>query len=483
MKITVSLRTLLPQIGIVVCFALMGSWLRFTFAPALYPSIYISRFVLFSAMLVTISVWFACGMPGFTTLRQQRARMGMLLCLLLLAVWAYSSQSWGFAAARAPEAGLNAALSWGMVALFCVVVASAAPPLAWIVGALLTMTALNAALAIAQVADGGALGLHALGEFRFGSDIDGSSLLEASEQTFVRPYGLLAHPNMLGGLLLVGVLLAAQQIFQHGGTEETKVHGGGLPFVNLRRLRASVFTFPFSLLLFALLLYALLLTFSRSAWVALAAGGVAWLGMMFVRRRGVGVQHVGAQYIAPLRMASRYIAPLRSPVVRRLGMLVLIALVVGALFTAQYRPLIGARAGAGAESLELRSVSDRLVYTDFALRAIEERPLIGQGAGYFPWRASAYLRETFFDLRGDHVHQVFLSVWAELGLVGFVLLCAALCLGVEAALRAGAGDGGLHAGLLTSVIALAVIGLFDHYPYSQLPFMALWWGVLAAASR
>jgi O-antigen ligase len=162
--------------------------------------------------------------------------------------------------------------------------------------------------------------------------------------------------------------------------------------------------------------------------------------------------------------------------------LIIAALLVGGLFLAQYRPLIGARVGEGAESLELRSVSDRLVYTDFALRAIEERPLIGQGAGYFPWRAAAYLRETFFDLRGDHVHQVFLSAWAELGLVGFALLCAALCLGVEAALRAGARDGGLRAGMLASVLALAVVGLFDHYPYSQLPFMALWWGLLAAAS-
>jgi O-antigen ligase len=504
---TTSPRNLLPQIGIIICFLLMGSWLRFTFAPALYPPVYISRFVLFSAMLVTIGVWFACGMPGFAALRHNRARMLMLLCLLLLALWAYSSQSWGFAAARSPESGLNAALSWCMVALFCVVVASAAPPPAWIVGALLVSAALNALLAVAQVAHGGALGLHNLGEFRFGRLIDGSSLLEAGDLTFVRPYGLLAHPNMLGGLLVVGVLLAAQRIFQHGGTKETKPHGGETSFVNLRLLRAFVFPFPFSLLLFGLLLYAQGLTFSRAAWLALAAGGVAWLGMVMMRRgtptdKTGRLHHTkptegasgapGTQSAPSVRLVKRSRLALAVSVerakyritipLRALLTLIMVSLLVGALFVAQYRPLIGARAGEGAESLELRSVSDRLVYTDFALRAIEERPLIGQGAGYFPWRASAYLRETFFDLRGDHVHQMFLSVWAELGLVGFALLCAALCLGVEAALRAGAGNGGLRAGLLAGVIALAVVGLFDHYPYSQLPFMALWWGLLVAAA-
>jgi hypothetical protein len=483
-----ALRTLLPQIGIVVCFLLMGTWLRFTFAPTVYPSVYISRFVVFSAMLITIAVWFACGMPGFAALHRSRARAWMLLCLLVLAIWAYASQGWGFAAARAPQAGSNAALAWCVVALFCVVVASAAPPHGWIVGAVLVSAALNAVLAVAQVANGGALGLHALGEFRFGGEIDGTSLIEAGDITFVRPYGLLAHPNMLGGLLVVGVLLAATYIVSRPhpptpspdgeGENASQRHGirdhvatdakngvpttddpVGTPFLASALRKYGVRAILISLL--ALLLYGLLLTFSRAAWLALAAGGVAWMGMVFVRRRGAG-----AQTIAPLRT---FVVPL------------IVSLLVGGLFLAQYRPLIGARVGEGAESLELRSVSDRLVYTDFALRAIEERPLIGQGAGYFPWRAAAYLRETFFDLRGDHVHQVFLSVWAELGLVGFALLCAALCLGVEAALRAGAG--GLRAGLLASVLALAVVGLFDHYPYSQLPFMALWWGLLAASGN
>ncbi len=445
---TGSPRTLLPRIGICICFALMATWLRFTAAPPIFPPTYMSRFVLFSALLITIVIWFACGMPGLAALRRERVRALMLLCLLLLAGWAYASQSWGYAADRQPAHGLNAALSWCVVALFCVVVASAAPPPAWIAGTLIGVTLINAALAAAQVANGGWLGWWRLGEFRFNAALDGTSLIQSGDITFVRPYGLLAHPNMLGGLLVVGVLLAAG--WYAGGRAGRRGPGEDANAPKAESGRASVFSFVL-LSAFALLLGALLLTFSRAAWIGLAAGGLAWLGMVVWRR------------FLPL---------------------ILIALVVGGLFVAQYRPLLLARVGDGSESLELRSVSDRLVYTDFALRAIAERPLVGQGAGYFPWRAAAYIEETFFDLRGDHVHQVYLSAWAELGLVGFVLMILALCLGIEAGLSAVRSavptERALRAAMLASVIGLATVGLFDHYPYSQLPFMALWWGLLAA---
>jgi hypothetical protein len=213
------------------------------------------------------------------------------------------------------------------------------------------------------------------------------------------------------------------------------------------------------------MLYALLLTFSRAAWIGLAAGAVVLLPQVRLR-------------------------------IMRLLPLLLIALVVGGAFLWQYRPLLAARTGVATESIELRSVADRVVYTDFALRAIEERLVLGHGAGNFPWRAAAYIEETFFDLKGDHVHHVFLGVWAELGVVGFALFVLALVLGVEAGLRSRAGyilplQSGTRRGrmypapshnpALAAVVAFAVVGLFDHYPYSQLPFMALWWGLLAAS--
>src|SRR5690606_27181710 len=108
-----------------------------------------------------------------------------------------------------------------------------------------------------------------------------------------------------------------------------------------------------------------------------------------------------------------------------------VVLIFGLLFS----PFLQARAGVSTESIELRSISDRVVFTEFALRAVSEFPIGGVGIGNFPWRASYYLIGTGFDLRGDNVHNIFLSAWAELGTAGLVILLSALVAGIWAALR------------------------------------------------
>jgi O-antigen ligase len=177
---------------------------------------------------------------------------------------------------------------------------------------------------------------------------------------------------------------------------------------------------------------------------------------------------------------------------------VVITLIVGLSFALTFRPFLAARAGVGGESIELRSVSDRIVFAKFAYDSILERPIIGVGMGNFPWRASYYLMYTNYDLRGDNVHHTLLSAWAELGVVGWGLLVAALVLGVEAALRTFRVEYGsavlavrpeltdgtlMRLALLGGFMALTAIGLLDHYPWTILHFQVAWWGLLAVASQ
>jgi O-antigen ligase len=169
---------------------------------------------------------------------------------------------------------------------------------------------------------------------------------------------------------------------------------------------------------------------------------------------------------------------------------------VAGVFALIYHPLLSARAGVGGESVELRSISDRAVYSDLAFRAIGESPILGVGLGNFAWRASYDLQFTSYDLRGQPAHHVFLSAWAELGIVGYGLAALALLLGVEAALRnaspyrlsSSASDHDpanttASTALLGGVIALMVIGLLDHYPWTLIQFQIAWWGLLAVAGR
>lgn len=420
----------LAQGGVVVTFALIGLWLRLPGVPPLLPPLYVSRFVIFLPVLWTVFWWLAAGLPGLRDLRRDPHRRLWALALLLLALWAFASQMWAFQRGPHPEVGATGALQFGMAALFAVVCACAGPPRRYIVAALIAALLTSALVAGLQVANQSALGLVALGEFGVTMQTPGVSVVQAGDVRWLRPYGLMPHPNMLAGALLAGTLAAC-----------------ALALSARRWLRWA------GLAAAAAGLYALLLTFSRGAWVGLAAGGLIFTAVVW-----------------------------RAGLLRRALPLVLSLLAAGALFTALYWPFVLARTGAGDETTEQRSMADRVVYTQFALQAVSEFPVLGVGIGNFPWRASYYLMFVGFDLRGDNVHNVYLSAWAELGTVGLGLLILALAAGTWAAIRAlCARPDPARAALFAGFAAFTVVGLFDHYPWTILHFQAAWWGLLALA--
>lgn len=428
---------LLPvHAGILVVFALIPVWYRFPGSPKAYTQLYSTGFLIFWAMLWTVGWWLLAGLPGFSDLRRDGVRRLWALALLLLVLWAFLSITWGytgtFRPVPRPDVTAGAALQFGVAGLFALVVACAAPPLRWIVSVLSAGLFWNSFLAFGQVALQHDLGLRFLGEFPLDPSRSGISIVQAEGVRWLRPYGLLPHPNMLGGFLIIGLLAAFAWT------------------MNRRRLVWAVGVF-----LVLPGLWALLLTFSRSAWLGLAAGGFTAL---------------------PLLIRGRLLHRVTSG---RLIITIGAVLLVAGLFALLYYPFLVSRVGVGSESIELRSVSDRTVYAAFAVRAIGERPITGVGMGNFPWRASYYLQFTSFDLQGEPVHQVFLLAWAELGLVGLILTILALMLGIEAVLRREVDPS--RTALLAGVIALIVVGLFDHYPWTLPQFQAAWWGLLAAA--
>jgi O-antigen ligase len=448
--------------GALLTFALIPVWDRFSFRlppPLLLPpELYVSRFLILMPILWTIVCWLIFGLPGFAALLRDPLRRLWALFVLLLALWVLASTEWAFMRTEHPEVGLNAAVQFAVALLFVVAVTCAGPPPRLVVAVLSVGLLWNSLLTILQVRVQGALGLMNIGEFPFGRNMIGVSVLRAGDIEFVRPYGLLPHPNLLAGALMVSLLAT-----------------GGLLLSPSRTVR----WIGSATLLIGL--WALLLTFSRGAWGGLIVGVFAVLPLLWPY--------------------------LRRPHVRlNLVVTVILALVVGGFFVATYRPLLAARALEGSESIELRSVSDRTVFAGFAERSIAERPLLGVGIGNFPWRTSYYLAETNFDLRGDNVHHVMLSAWAELGIVGLALVIAALVTGVEIVLKTLrqtsarslphpnegnisqildnlTGDRGARIALLAMVMALLGVGLLDHYPWTLLHFQVVWWGGLAIAGR
>ncbi|MFN8373076.1 MAG: O-antigen ligase family protein [Anaerolineae bacterium] len=420
--------------GIVITFLLIPIWYRLPRSPFLSP-LYVTRFLILLPVVWTIGVWLLTGVPGLREFLRDKRRVGWGLALLLLGLVAYCSQSWAFMRQQHPEVAATAALQFTLVVLFAFVVACSKVPARALIAALAFGVLWNALLTFAQTANQGSIGLNMFGEFGMTANSSGASVVVSGDLRWLRPYGLLPHPNVLAGFFVVGLLATISWITSPN-----------------RRLRWS------GTALFLLGLWALLLTFSRGAWLGLAAAVFALYPL--IRRHLNGVwRHI---FITA-------------------GLIV----AMGIAFVILYRPLLSARAGEGSENVELRSISDRTVYTYYALEAVYENPLLGVGIGNFPWRSSYYLWTTDFDLRGDNVHHVMLSAMAELGVVGFTLLTAALVFGVEAALHTlrSADDARERACLLAGVLALGVIGLLDHYPWTMLHMQLAWWGLLAAALR
>lgn len=426
-------RRLPIQFSIFVTLLLASIWGRLSNASPSFSAEYSLGFAVTWGMLITIGVWLLLGLPGLRTMLLSRVRLVWLIVISILALWSSASQFWALMEATRPEIAQGRALQTIIALAFWVVTACVAPAPRWVARLLILLMLIHGAIGAVQVARHAPLGLAALGEIRFDPERSGTSVIQSGETRWLRPYGLLPHPNMLAGIFVLGTLCAG---------------AAALDESNKRRwLYTAFFTFG---------IWMLLLSFSRSAWLATGAAGLA---------------------VLPWLIRSR--AQLRRSL-PTLGAL----LATGALFLAFYAPLLLARAGVGSENTEMRSIADRAVFTQIAMTAIQRAPWQGLGAANYPWYAADYLwRFTDYDLRGDNVHHIGLLLWSELGLIGLLLFFAAISLSVRLALDSIRCDPAprTRVMLLAGAAAFLLIGFFDHYPWTIIHFQALWFAALGTA--
>ena len=205
-------------------------------------------------------------------------------------------------------------------------------------------------------------------------DAAGTSVVEAAGMRWLRAYGTFPHPNILGGALALGILVA-RKLFN----------------------RFSAY----AAFVYALLTIGLFLSFSRLAWIALGVGVVTTLVRERRNRRFV--------------YASGFIA--------------LVAIVMAVIFA----PLVTARVTASGR-LESKSVTTRLGAIVDAQALFGAHPLTGVGAGAFSY---ALIHEVAPDRSGydaEPVHDVPLLVLAEIGIFGLGLFVLLMFWGVKDAL-------------------------------------------------
>ncbi len=298
------------------------------------------------------------------------------------------------------------------------------------------MVGLQSIVAIAQAAVQGSVGLGALGEIALDPDASGIGIV-ASEAgvRLLRGYGLSDHPNILGGLLALGLIVLVGA-FASGQAPRA----GRLPRLAL-------------VVAIALGVLALGVTFSRAAWIALVTAAIA--AAVLTARYGRGRTDAQSGRESGWRAARPWLALAGA-----------VPFVVAAL-ALPLAPFLAARLGVATEppAAELRSIDERIWLAGAALEVVGDHPLLGAGLGTLP---QAMVPDPGLPYRPQPAHLVPLTIAAEDGIPAAIAFCllllAAVTLVVRTARRGGAGvaPAAMALGLLA---AITVVSSFDYYPW------------------
>jgi O-antigen ligase len=298
--------------------------------------------------------------------------------------------------------------------------------------------ALQSVVGIAQSVLQRSVGLQALGEYLLDPAWSGVSIVSDGTSRFLRAYGLSDHPNILGGSLAFSLLV--------------------LLTVSLRGERKNSWVVGITFILLSL---ALLLTFSRSAWLAFAAGSI---------------------FIVWFEARARGMASLKSAVVLFAGAALLLL-----PFIAMNSNYFGARLNAGGAfqtvGAENRSINERAYLNQIANQIFAKAPLTGVGMSASP----VAMKNEFpvFPTYYQPPHFTPLAVALETGIFGAIFYFLLMILPWAAfSRRAEARADPRVIGALGLLLAITVVGFFDYYTWFSTPgrlWQWLAWGLFAVA--
>lgn len=250
----------------------------------------------------------------------------------------------------------------------------------------------------------------------------GSSVLKIDSGRFLRAYGTFPHPNVLGGFLgVILVFCISYYVFR----------------ITYRKSWSTFFEILFLLGGLIIVFLGLILTFSRTAWL------------------GVGIA-ILAYYVFCIRYQVWEIRKQFFKIMIALG---LAGLVFGSILYEQIFPRFD------AVTIEREgSVSERITSLQDGRTLIKEHPLLGVGAGNFTAAVMKGNERGEMGLMGRPVwgiqpaHNIFILIWAELGLTGLLLFIGFLFLVLKSAINNP-----------QSVILIALIPslLFDHFLWTS----------------
>lgn len=299
---------------------------------------------------------------------------------------------------------------------------------------------LQAVVAIPQSILQRSIGLQALGEYLLDPAWSGVSIVSDGATRFLRAYGLSDHPNILGGCLAFSLLILLT-VFLRSCRKNSLVLGS----------------------VFVLISLALLMTFSRSAWLAFAAGSI-FIVWFEAKARGWG-------FVKPL------------------ALLFISTTIVLLPFIARNSSYFGARFNTGSSFETVRSergaVQERLFLIESANHIFSKHPLTGVGMSASPLALREEIPQLPETFNYQPPHFVLLTVGLETGMFGAIFYFLLMILPWIAFSRnAEARKNPQVIGVMGVFLAVTIVGFFDYYTWFSTPgriWQWLAWGLVAVA--
>jgi len=240
--------------------------------------------------------------------------------------------------------------------------------------------------------------------------------VEVGLERWLRAYGSLAHPNVLAGFLVLGILSLIYFSY----------------YSQQRIFRIA------TLLSLAIMSAALFFTFSRSAWLGLF---LAVIYIVFRLWRGRAVA-----YQKPLTQLS------------------IIFVLTFLLLATNFFPLLAARFS-GQDRLEVKSLSERYSYTEQAINLIKDNWVTGVGLGQYTLVLHQNDGRNFPAWFFQPVHNIYLLIFAELGVLGFALFIAFILQALWQSIKVRVNETDYI--WQSASLAMLFIGFFDHYLWTH----------------
>ena len=260
----------------------------------------------------------------------------------------------------------------------------------------------------------------------------GVSVVETPLRRWLRACGSFQHPNILGGYLAIclifttGLYLKIQNSIQQ----------------NYKTLLSRLLL----LLAYCLQFSALLVSFSRSAWLALAISLSAIFLFKIIRKR-------------------------KYETLNLIKIFIISAGIIGIFFTVFQEPFLTRVKISGR--LEVKSIEERANYTEQAKNLIKDNLMLGVGVGNYTLANYYKIDKKYPAWHFQPVHNVYLLILTELGAIGFLLFCAVLISAIRFLNFKNLNF------IFFAFLSLLIIAFFDHWLWSLHFGTLFFWLILA----